>query len=171
MKKIDFVSQETNLLTYLINSETDAGIDYDVSSKFLSQTFGDAYISLANENMIELDNSGFVSITPKGYDALYESAQNLNYTRPNDLSHSDSPQDWLNSALIFARALGLILRENVGIVVDLQGDMKVEDPNITSVIVISREGQIHIVPNDEGYPDGEYVSIVEENIENDKTNE
>jgi hypothetical protein len=160
MSKYDFVSQETNLLTYLINSETSENSS-DTSSQFLSQLFSDAYINLLNDGLIELTKDGFVKITEAGEKALMDSAQNLNYTNPNDLSHSDSPRDWLNSALIFARTLGLMLQENEGIVVDLKGDMKFEDPSITSVIVINRGSQIHIVPNENDYPDGEYVSIVD----------
>lgn len=46
----------------------------------------------------------------------------MNYTRPNS-DELDEPKDWLNSALIFARTLSLILEENTGIVVKLKGDM------------------------------------------------
>ena len=32
-----------------------------------------------------------------------------NYTKPNDPDHEDSPKDWLNSALLFTRALSFLL--------------------------------------------------------------
>jgi len=48
----------------------------------------------------------------------------MNFTKPNDMDHKDKPSDWLNSSLIFGRALSLILEENTGIVVNMKGEMK-----------------------------------------------
>ena len=60
----------------------------------------------------------------------------MNYTNPNNLDHNDTPEDWLNSSLIFARSLSLIFKENEGVVVDLMGDMRFGDEgNIKKVIV------------------------------------
>jgi len=48
----------------------------------------------------------------------------VNYTRPNDPDHVDDPKDWLNANLIFARALGQVLEEGSGVVVDIKGDAR-----------------------------------------------
>lgn len=68
----------------------------------------------------------------------------MNYTRPNDDQHQDTPQDWLNGALIFARALSLILNNNEGIVVDIQGDMINPVDNNDKVVVFNKDGNIFI---------------------------
>lgn len=69
----------------------------------------------------------------------------MNYTRPNDPNHIDDPKQWLNGALIFSRALGLIIPENEGIVVKLVGDMS--NPSGTDcdhVVLFRKDGMIHI---------------------------
>ena len=71
----------------------------------------------------------------------------MNYTKPNEPGYTDKPQDWLNSALIFATALGHLFKETEGVVVDLTGDMKLEGyEDLKKVIVFSKEGRIHISP-------------------------
>lgn len=71
-----------------------------------------------------------------------------NYTKPHDDNHEDSPQDWLNSALTFARALGLILKETEGVIVDVSGDMQFEG-NPQKLIVFKKDNMIRIVAADE----------------------
>lgn len=70
----------------------------------------------------------------------------MNYTYPEGTEGSDTPQDWLGSALIFANALGHILPVNHGIVVKLQNDMWLDrfDPDTDMVIVWVSESQIHM---------------------------
>ena len=46
----------------------------------------------------------------------------MNYTNPTDLNYDDKPTDWLNSSLIFAKALGKLLKPNEGILIHLGGD-------------------------------------------------
>ena len=91
----------------------------------------------------------------------------MNYTRPNDSNHKDRPEDWLSSALIFASALGTMLDDNIGVVVDIKGDMGISDivPNdAKQLLVFSREGQISIdVFKDEGVEEGTLVKITEYN--------
>ena len=48
----------------------------------------------------------------------------MNYTNPQDEDYNDKPEDWLNSALIFSKALSKMLDINEGIVLDLEGDMR-----------------------------------------------
>lgn len=86
----------------------------------------------------------------------------MNYTRPNDPDHEDSPEDWLSGATIFARALSLMLRENEGIVVDLKGDMKFTvDPTARKLIVFLEDRQIKIIPCEEDLPEGQMVWLDE----------
>lgn len=86
-----------------------------------------------------------------------------NYTKPNDENHEDTPLDWLSSALIFAGALGNILKENEGIVVKLRGDMKLGlswlVENIDKVIVYSQDNEIRIMEADDHLEEGNMVWI------------
>ena len=82
----------------------------------------------------------------------------MNYTRPNDPDHEDSPLDWLYGAMIFGRAVSLMLRDKEGIVVDLVGDMKLStDPEAKKVIVYLEDQQMNIMPCDEELPEGQMV--------------
>jgi hypothetical protein len=84
----------------------------------------------------------------------------MNYTRPNDPDHEDSSQDWLNSSLIFARALGLLLEEGEGVVVDLKGDMSFPgDLDVAKVIVYSKDSQIRVLECDEDLEEGQFVMV------------
>ena len=83
----------------------------------------------------------------------------MNYTNPNDSEHQDKPEDWLNSALIFARALSIILDENQGIVVKLTGDMKFYEEKIDKVIVFVKDGMVRIIECDENLDEGMIVRI------------
>ena len=57
-----------------------------------------------------------------------------NYVNPEQSGQEQNPQDLLNASLIFARALGLILNEGEGIVVDINGDVSLGD-DVNKVIV------------------------------------
>lgn len=89
----------------------------------------------------------------------------MNYTKPNDLDHNDKPSDWLNSSLIFGRALSLILEENTGVVVSMKGEMKNPINNESDkVVVFYMNGMIHV--DDIQNPDlveGDFIKIMEEN--------
>lgn len=88
----------------------------------------------------------------------------MSYTNPNDLDRHDKPEDWLNSALIFARALGLILRESEGVVVDLVSEMKYPlDLEVKKVIVFNRNSQIVIISCDDDIAEGQFVMVHDEN--------
>lgn len=81
----------------------------------------------------------------------------MNYTRPNEENHIDDPKDWLNSALIFTRALSLLLRENEGIVVKLQGDMFNPVSESNNVFVVRKNNQIHIQNADPKLEEGSMI--------------
>lgn len=85
----------------------------------------------------------------------------MNYTNANDTDYQDKPEDWLNSALIFAGALGNLLEINEGVVVELKGDMKFQfDSEVKKVIVFRNDsGQIIIEEADPGLNDGQMCWI------------
>jgi hypothetical protein len=84
----------------------------------------------------------------------------MNYTNPNDPNYQEKPEDWLNSSLIFARTLGLIFKENEGMVVDLRGDMFFPgDNDIKKVIVYSKDSQIKVVECEDDLLEGQFVIV------------
>jgi hypothetical protein len=67
---------------------------------------------------------------------------------------------WMVPALIFAKALGNILEENQGIVVDLNENTKIVGyEELTKVIVYKKEEQIHIGPCEEDIEEGTVLQI------------
>jgi hypothetical protein len=87
----------------------------------------------------------------------------MNYTKPNDETSEDSPKDWLNSSLIFARTISLLLEERRGIVVDIKGDVDLGE-GVEKVIVFKKDGQIVIKILDRDLEEGDIVKIVSENL-------
>lgn len=83
----------------------------------------------------------------------------MNYTKPNESNHEDSPQDWLNSSLLFARTLSLILEPGMGIVVDVKGDMDLGE-GVEKVIVFNRDEQIIIEAFDRDIKEGTPMKVV-----------
>jgi pantoate kinase len=81
-----------------------------------------------------------------------------NYTNQEQTGQEQNPQDLLNASLIFARALGLILKENEGIVVDIKGDVKISQ-EVKKVIVFKFEDQIHIYKCEEDLEEGTAVNM------------
>jgi hypothetical protein len=81
-----------------------------------------------------------------------------NYTNPEQSGQAQNPQDLLNASLIFARALGLILNEGEGIVVDITGDVVLGN-DVNKVIVFKKEEQVHIFKFEEDLPEGTMVSL------------
>jgi hypothetical protein len=88
----------------------------------------------------------------------------MNYTKPNDDNHEDKPSDWLNSTLIFGRALSLLIDENEGIVVSIKGDMiNPINPGNNKVVVFYKDGMIHVDDiQDPDLKEGDFVKIMEE---------
>jgi hypothetical protein len=81
-----------------------------------------------------------------------------NHLKPNEEGFQDNSQDLINASLLFARALGLILKENEGIVVDVVGDIKLGE-EVKIVIVFIFENQVHIYKCDEDIPEGNAVNM------------
>ncbi len=84
----------------------------------------------------------------------------MNYTHPDNPDYSDSPADWLNSSLIFARSLSLILKENEGIVVDLKGDMFFDDEGKIKKVIAFKSGDvIRVIECEDDLKEGSWVIV------------
>lgn len=81
-----------------------------------------------------------------------------NYTNPEQLGQEQNKQDLVNSTLIFARAIGLILKEGEGIVVDIKGDMDLGE-DVKKVIVFKFKEQVHIYKCEEDIEEGTAVNM------------
>jgi hypothetical protein len=91
-----------------------------------------------------------------------------NFTNPEQAGQLQNPQDLLNASLIFARALGLILNEGEGIVVDIVGEMNLGN-DVKKVIVFEHENQVHIYKCEEDLPEGSAVSMNQNDKEPEST--
>ena len=81
-----------------------------------------------------------------------------NNVTPEGQGRPDQPQDLLNASMLFARALGLIFKEEEGIVVDVKGDIKLAD-DVKKVIVFRQNDQIHIFKCEEDVEEGMMVNL------------
>lgn len=88
--------------------------------------------------------------------------QDSNYTNPEQASQGQNPQDLINASLIFARALGLILKEGEGIVVDIKGDINLGE-DVKKVIVFEYQNQVHIYKCEEDLEEGTAVNMDQKN--------
>lgn len=88
--------------------------------------------------------------------------QESNYTNPEQAGQGQNPQDLINASLIFARALGLILKEGEGIVVDVKGDINLGE-DVKKVIVFEYQEQIHIYKCEEDLEEGTAVNMDSKN--------
>jgi hypothetical protein len=88
--------------------------------------------------------------------------QDSNYTNPEQAGQGQNPQDLINASLIFARALGLILKEGEGIVVDIKGDINLGE-DVKKVIVFEYQNQVHIYKCEEDLEEGTAVNMDQKN--------
>jgi hypothetical protein len=84
--------------------------------------------------------------------------QEVNYTKPENAGEGQNPQDLINASLIFARALGLILKDGEGIVVDVVGDINLGE-EVKKVIVFEYKDQVHIYKCEEDLEEGTAVNM------------
>jgi len=59
----------------------------------------------------------------------------MNYTKPNDENYVDKPEDWLFCSLLFAGALGFLLKPGRGIFLKLSESEREIHPDITNAII------------------------------------
>jgi hypothetical protein len=84
--------------------------------------------------------------------------ENENYTNPEQAGEGQNQQDLINASLIFARSLGLIFRDDEGIVVDINGDVNLGE-GVKKVIVFKQDNQVHIYRCDEDVEEGTAVNL------------
>ena len=84
--------------------------------------------------------------------------QEVTYTNPEKAGEGQNPQDLINASLIFARALGLILKDGEGIVVDVVGDINLGE-GVKKVIVFEHKNQVHIYKCEEDLVEGTAVNM------------
>lgn len=78
----------------------------------------------------------------------------------NTTDTNQNQQDWYKAAMIFAKALGLILDEDQGIIVDLNDTTKIPElDDVNKVIVFRKDNQVHIAPCTEDIAEGETVIL------------
>lgn len=82
----------------------------------------------------------------------------VNFTRPNDEDYEDKPEDWLKGALAFAAALGHLLKDNEGIVVDCKNDLK-ELTKCDKIMVYQKNNQINIEELEADLPEGSLIMV------------
>lgn len=82
-----------------------------------------------------------------------------NYTKPDNPEHEDAPEDWLISSLIFANAIGYLLQENEGIVINTPGDAKEFLEGIDKLLVFSKNERIITQPYEGELEAGERVIV------------
>ena len=81
-----------------------------------------------------------------------------NHLKPEDPNYEKTTQDLVNASLIFGRALGIILKEKQGIVIDVKGDIKFPE-EVKKVIVFKFEERVHIHKCDEDLEEGMSVNL------------
>lgn len=79
----------------------------------------------------------------------------------NSLEQNETnPQNWYNAAIIFAKALGFMLDEGHGVIIDLTENLViVGDEEVKKVIVFKRDNSVHIGPVTENLPEGTFVTL------------
>lgn len=70
----------------------------------------------------------------------------------------DKKNELANASLVFAKALGLILKDKEGVVVDASGDITFPD-GVKKVVVFKLEDQIHIYKCEDEFEEGTIVNL------------
>jgi hypothetical protein len=84
-------------------------------------------------------------------------------------STEENQKDWYKASMIFAKALGIILEEEQGIIVDLDDTLAIPGiDDVNKVIIFKKENQVHIAPCDDDIPQGSTVTL---GVPNDLTDE
>jgi hypothetical protein len=92
----------------------------------------------------------------------------MNYTNPSNPDYHDKPSDWLNAAMVFARAFASVLQENAGIVVDMTTEIKNTMPegfplDVSKLLVCNVAGKIQIRECRDDIPEGTHVMVLNDN--------
>jgi hypothetical protein len=83
--------------------------------------------------------------------------------------NNSGPQGWFTAAMIFAKALGFMIDEGNGVIVDLDENLTIEgEENVRKVLVFKKDNSIHIGPVEEEIPNGSFVSLGSEENEQEE---
>ena len=93
-----------------------------------------------------------------------ENQTNPEQTGTEQAGQGQNSLDVLNASMLFARALGLIFKDNECIVVNVMGDVNLGD-DAKKVIVFKQNDQIHIFRCDEDIEEGMAVNLGEPPVE------
>jgi hypothetical protein len=163
---IDFEGKEIEVLWYISDAKH---LDYNTSQEFIYDKFGvelvqrcivDSLIGYYQDCFV-LTEIGEEIVMGREGQGMPRQTFGMNYTNPNDPEHKDDPTDWLAAGLIFAKALGEVLEENEGVVIELEGDMLKLMPDTTfdKVIVVNQSNQVHVTNCDQDLPNGQLIWI------------
>lgn len=83
--------------------------------------------------------------------------QESNHTSSGQPGQGQNPKDLVNAVLLFANALGLIIKNGQGIVIDVKGD--VDLPDMKKVIIYNSEDKIHIMNCEDDLAEGTVVQF------------
>lgn len=75
-----------------------------------------------------------------------------------NLGENAQIQDLVNATQIFGRALGMIFEESEGVVIDVVGDIKLDDTT-SKVLVYKMNNEINIMKCEQDIPDGTTVKL------------
>lgn len=79
-------------------------------------------------------------------------------TNNHQFEGGENPQTIMNATLIFAKALGLMLKESEGIVINLEEEIKLDNDS-KKVIVFNFQNQVHIYKCEEDLEEGTVVNM------------
>jgi hypothetical protein len=87
----------------------------------------------------------------------------------NQETQTDS--GWMVPAMIFAKALGIIIDEGQGIVIDLNENTRITGhEDVTKVIVYRKDEQIHIAPCEDNLEQGSVLTITTNQDDTEQAN-
>lgn len=89
----------------------------------------------------------------------------MNYTKPNNKNHEDTPSDWLYMALLFSQALDIVIPQGKGVCVEIKGDAILIDEDITKVIVHNNGKMMSIenISDNENIQHGDWIEMISTN--------
>ena len=89
-----------------------------------------------------------------------------NYTKPNNKNYEDKPEDWLLCSLLFADALGFLLKPGHGIFLKLSEDERKIHPDIDIInAIIWNDGKMicmHDASDRTDLKEGDHIIMIEE---------
>jgi len=92
-----------------------------------------------------------------------------NYTKPYDENYEDQPEDYFYLAMTFSQALGEILDDGTGILLDLKGEALHIHPEAKRIIVFNDGDMVRVVDASErdDLNHGDWIKMIkQDNISN-----